>query len=386
MAKITIKRRNDYERADGSAQLYISFYLGKKNIRIPTGVHVTRKEWDPVKERVKGNEKSAADDNMILKSLCGRITDIMLKFRISNKKITCEDFFKAYNRPDSSETFLTFARKHLSEMNGVLEFETIRHHQAALKKLDEYRKGLLIDEITPEFLKGYMKYLRDIIGNSPGTINKNIGVIRTHFFAALREGLAKSNPFESIKIPKQESNATFLNEEEFVSLIKLYREGTLPNNEQNALRFFLFMSLTGMHITDARNLQIEQIFNEQIHYKRQKTRSNVSVPISDSAEVLIEYYRAGRRRGNLLQNLPTDQAFNRLIKRICARAGITKNISAKSARHTFATLYLKGNPEQVAQLSKLLGHTSVDTTMIYAHILKETKTAGISIFNGLLSK
>ena len=213
MAKITIKRRNDYERADGSAQLYVSFYLGKKNIRIPTGIHVTKKDWDPVKERIKGSSTSAADDNLVLKSLCGKITDILLKIRIKNKKITYEEFLKAYNRSESSETFFDYATKHLKEMNGALEFETVRHHKAALKKLDDYQKNLSIEEITPEFLKGYMKHLRDVIGNSPGTINKNIGVIRTHYFAALRAGLVKSNPFESIKIPKQESNATFLKEE-----------------------------------------------------------------------------------------------------------------------------------------------------------------------------
>jgi integrase len=107
------------------------------------------------------------------------------------------------------------------------------------------------------------------------------------------------------------------------------------------------------------------------------------MPLSRPAAVLVEYYRAGRYRGNLFRRLPTDQAFNRVIKRICGKVGIMKAVSAKTARHTFATIYYKKNPGDLGTLSKLLGHTSVTTTMIYAHILKESRIAGVSAFDDL---
>ena len=239
-------------------------------------------------------------------------------------------------------------------------------------------------EITPEFLRAYANYLRDKLGNSPGTVNKNISVLRVYYYAAMRAGLIHRNPFEAYKLPRAEPAVVFLTEEEFGRLLKLYKSNNLSDNEQDVLRFWLFMAFTGMHITDSRLLQIEQIIAGEIHYTRIKTRTKVIVPLSKPAAKLVEYYKGTRRRGKLFTTLPTDQAFNRLIKRVCQRVDILKPVSAKSARHTFATLYYKKNSGDLGTLSKLLGHASVTTTMIYAHIMKENRIAGIKAFDNML--
>ena len=64
--------------------------------------------------------------------------------------------------------------------------------------------------------------------------------------------------------------------------------------------------------------------------------------------------------------------------------GIDKPVSAKAARHTFATLYYKKNGGDLGTLSRLLGHASVTTTMIYAHIMKDTRVLGVSAFDDFL--
>ena len=105
--------------------------------------------------------------------------------------------------------------------------------------------------------------------------------------------------------------------------------------------------------------------------------------MSAPAAKLVEFYSAGRYRGNLFLKLPTDQAFNRLIKRVAKHANIFKAISAKAARHTFATLYYKRNND-IATLSRLLGHTSINTTMIYAHTMKDMRVAGVHAFDDFM--
>ena len=205
-----------------------------------------------------------------------------------------------------------------------------------------------------------------------------------HCYAAIRAGKVRANPFEVYRIPQAEPQIIFLSEEELNTLIHAFVAKNLPDNEISVLRFFLFMTFTAMHISDARALQIEDIYGGEIHYQRIKTHTRVKMPLSTSALKLVEYYRGDRLRGNLFRGLPTDQAFNRVIKRVCQKLGINKAISAKAARHTFATLYYKKNPGDLGTLSKLLGHTSVTTTMIYAHIMKETRVAGVSAFDGML--
>ncbi len=384
MAKITIKRRNEYERADGRAALYAVVNIERVKIRIPVDIAVTSAEWDPVAERIKGRGQEVKDSNLILSNTKAKISDILVRARLSGETLTKQRFLALYRRPGDTMNFVAYARRHLDELKSALQPETMRHHKAALKKLEDYDPNLVISGITPEWLQGYAAHLRKRYDNCSGTIRKNMCVIRMHYYAAMRAGKVNVNPFEVYKLPSADPVVVYLTEDELNALSALYRSKTLPDNEQDVLRFFLFMAFTAMHISDAKALQIEQIFAGEIHYRRMKTRIRVTVPLSKPAEKLVEYYTAGRTRGNLFRNLPTDQAFNRMIKRICRRVGILKAVSAKAARHTFATLYYKKNGGDLGTLSKLLGHTSINTTMIYAHIMKDNRVAGVSVFDDML--
>ncbi len=384
MAKVTIKRRNDSERMDGKAALYAVLNIERIKIRLPLDIAVSSDEWDPICERVKGRGQEVKDKNLIISNTKAKISDILVRARLTGENLTKESFLALYRRPGETMNFNEYARRHLDELRTAMQPETIRHHTAALRKLENYNPHLQISEITPEWLRVYAAHLRNHYNNNTGTIRKNMCVIRMHYYSAMRAGKVKNNPFEVYHLPAADPTVVFLTEDELSSLIQLYLSENLPDNEMEVLRFFLFMTFTAMHISDARALQIEQIHGGEIHYKRIKTHIRVSMPLSTSAAKLVEYYRDGRFRGNLFRNLPTDQAFNRIIKRICKKVGIMKAVSAKAARHTFATLYYKKNSGDLGTLSKLLGHTSVTTTMIYAHILKDSRVAGVSAFDGML--
>lgn len=381
MAKVTIKRRNESERADGRAALYAVLNIERTKIRLPLDIAVTSAEWDPATERIKGRGQEVKDKNLIISNTKAKISDILVRARLTGETLTKEGFIALYRRPAETMNFVDYARRHLDELKTALQPQTMRHHKAALKKLEDYAANLQISDITPEWLQTYAAHLRKHYDNNPGTIRKNMCVIRMHYYAAMRAGKVKTNPFEVYKLPAADPAVIYLTEEELNSLSALYGSGTLPDNEQEVLRFFLFMAFTGMHISDAKGLQIEQVMGGEIHYRRIKTHTRVNIPLSKPAARLVEHYRAGRGRGNLFRDLPTDQAFNRVIKRVCKRVGINKPVSAKAARHTFATIYYKLNSGDLGTLSKLLGHTSVNTTMIYAHIMKDNRVAGVSAFD-----
>lgn len=384
MAKVTIKRRNESEHADGRAALYAVLNIERKKIRIPLDIAVTSNEWDVDAERVKGRTKDVRDKNLIISNTKAKISDILVRARLTGETLTKDSFLALYRRPGETMNFVDYARRHLDSLKTALQPETIRHHAAALNKLQSYCPGLQIAEITPEWLQVYAAYLRDSYHNNPGTIQKNMCVIRMHYYAAMRAGMVKDNPFEVYKMPHAEPVVVYLTECELNTLVAEFRSDRLNDSEIEVLRFFLFMCFTAMHISDARNLQIEQIFGGEIHYRRIKTHTRVDMPLSVPAAKLVEYYKGGRLRGPLFKSLPTDQAFNRIIKRICKRVGIIKPVSAKAARHTFATLYYKRNNGDVGTLSKLLGHTQINTTMIYAHIMKDSRISGVSVFDDFL--
>lgn len=384
MAKVTIRRRNESERADGRAALYAVLNIERIKIRLPLDIAVTSAEWDETAERVRGRGQQVKDWNLIISNTKAKISDILVRARLTGETLTKDSFLVLYRRPGETMNFIEYARRHLEALKTALQPETMRHHAAALRKLESYNPRLQIAEITPDWLRVYAAYLRDKHHNNPGTIRKNMCVIRMHYYAAMRAGKVKNNPFEAYRIPQADPTVVFLTEDELNALIGVFRSDKLDEGETDVLRFFLFMCFTAMHISDARSLQIEQIHGGEIHYTRIKTRTRVNMPLSVPAAKLVEYYKEGRLRGPLFRHLPTDQAFNRIIKRICRRIGINKAVSAKSARHTFATLYYQKNNGDLGTLSKLLGHTQISTTMIYAHIMKDSRVAGVSAFDDML--
>lgn len=386
MTKVTIRRRSESPRADGSASLYAVLNIQRDKVRIPLDIAVKAEDWDAAKERVKGRDPGTKDKNLIISNIKARITDILVRSRLTGEVLTKESFLAAYHNPGDSTNFITYCKRHIDELSRAMELSTVKHHQAAINKVEDYNPNLRISDITPDWLRLYVTHLRDFHHNNPGTIAKNISVIRTHYYGAMRAGLAKNNPFEVYKIPKSDPAIIYLTKEEFLRLTDLYQSNTLPDNEQDVLRFFLFMSFTAMHITDARRLQIEQIFDGVLHYRRAKTKTLVEVPVNEPMQKLIDYYKDRRNRGPLFLNLPSDQSINRLIKIVCGRVNINKAVSAKTGRHTFATLYYLLNNGDIGTLSKILGHTQVNTTMIYAHIMRESKVAGVNAFNDFLKR
>lgn len=382
MAKVTIVRA-DYERADGRAALYAIVYICRQRIRIPVGVAVAGSDWDPVKQRVRGRSSEAADSNLIISNTKARISDVLVRARLLGQPLTKIMFDEMYLHPGENSSFIEFARANIVELRKFLQPETMRHHVSIIDKLERHAPGLRFGDITTDWLRAYVVYLRDTHHNNPNTINKNLSVIRAHYYAAMRAGKVQSNPFEGFKMPRPEPAIIFLTEPELQKLADLYKSDTLPDNQQDVLRFFLFMTFTGMHISDARALQIEQIFAGEIHYSRIKNGRKVAVPLSESATELVAHYSGIRRRGNLFVDLPTDQAFNRLIKIIADKVGIRKSLSAKAARHTFATIIYR-KTKDIATLSRMLGHASINTTMIYAHTIKDARAESVRSLDGFL--
>lgn len=381
MTAIRIVRQGKKGKTD-RLPLYVEFYINREKIRIAVKMSVTSKEWDEQNEMVKGRDKEAKDKNLIISNIRSRVSDIFVRARLKNETLTKESFFRRYNNPSDFGTFFDFARTYLKQINKTLSFGTYKHHVSIIKKLETFAPGLVFSEITHEFLMSFFAHLRKI-GNKDSTAWRNMATIKIYVGAAIRGGYMDQDPFAAIKIRRPKSEVVYLTEEELLRLTALYRSGRLEECTQNVLRFFLFLCFTSLHISDAKALQISQFIGDELHYTRGKTKIQVTVPLSDPARYIYEYYRGGRTKGNLFMNLPTDQDINRVLKTIAGKVGITKDISSKTGRHTFATLYYK-KTHDIVTLSHLLGHSSITMTMVYAHALEDEREKGIRAFDDML--
>ena len=385
---ITIKtyfRKSKEQTNEGF--VWVSFYVNREKVNFSTRVKCLEKEFDQKHFRIRGNAPNASDKNLIIEKILARINDVLVKYRLRNKKITRTGFLKTYNRPDDYGTFFEFVKDYQKKFSSLNEPETMRVHESVINKLKEYAPDLYFDDITTDWLDEYYAHLRKKLKNCENTAYKNMSVVRKYVRQAWKAGYMDEYVFADWSIKRTNANYTYLTENELAELIKLYQEGSLEAKYHKTLELFLFMCFSSLHIGDAKSLKLEQFTNDSFTYFRLKNRNKkpepIVVPVSTALRQLLLCIVGYRKKGLVFENLPEEQTMNKYLKTIAKTANINKDISHKTGRHTFATYFLQKTKDLTA-LKEILGHTELRETLIYAHVLDESKQEGIKCFDSLL--
>ena len=106
--------------------------------------------------------------------------------------------------------------------------------------------------------------------------------------------------------------------------------------------------------------------------KRQKTNSTIKVPLLPQALDIITKYKDHPMTAVTESLLPvlSNEKLNCYLKEVANFVGIHKNLTFHMARHTFATTVTLSNGVPIETVSKLLGHSKIATTQIYARVLE----------------
>ena len=385
MAVIKTYQATSYVNKDGCAPVYVSFYVERKKIAIPTNLSIPVENFDNVTGKVLTREKNHKDYNLCIEKIRARVNDIMVRYRLLKKTLTKETFMKEYNRPDDFRTFYDYVKDYMHRHRGELESSTIDVHLDAINKMRVYEPDLRLECLDEDFILKYKVYLKKKLKNKDSTINKNMSCIKKYCRAAIKEGYMTKNPFENIKVKtRSKSDFTYLTEEELTILVDLYKSNSLTENYQSVLQIFLFMCFSSLHIGDAKNIRIEGIGKSSFTYYRIKLRNSKPDPIvialSDPLKKIIKKASGKRKNGLLFTTVISDQKINEYLKRIARKVGINKPLSSKAGRHTFATLFLQ-KTKDLATLKEIMGHSDYRETLIYAHVLEESKQEGVKFFN-----
>ena len=364
--------------------VWISFYVNREKVNFSTKISVETKYWNDKKKCVGVGDKDAGDKNLIIENILARINNVFVKYRLRDKKLTRVSFLKAYHRPDDYATFFDFVLDHQKKESLKLEDSTFRTNLSVVKKLKEYNSNLYFDDITRDWLDGYYFYLLKELGNNENTANKNMATIKKYVLAAFKSGYMDENPFAEWKIKKGVPSGDYLLEDELQLLMQIYIDGELEYKQHKTLELFLFLCFSSLHIGDAKGLMLEQFTDDTLTYFRIKLKNRkpmpIQVPLSEPLRKLLVNIVGTRKKGPVFEKLPADQTMNRFLKDIAAIAGIDKNLTHKVGRHTFATIFLK-KTKDITSLKEILGHSDLRETLVYAHVLNESKQEGIQCFN-----
>ena len=299
----------------GEAPLYVVFRIEGHKIEMPVKYSISPADFDKKKKQVKNTHPFCTDVNLIISTIISRINDIFVRYRLMNKRLTLSLFWADYRNPADYTSFYQFCNQMQQLRFQELSGGTQRHHKAIISKLQHYKKMLNFDDLTPEFFRRYILYLRNNLGNKEITINRNLKTISIYINEAVKMGYLKTNPIK--EIPKrgfEEASATFLRTADVNKLLQLHKSGILNETYNQVLEFFLCMIFTSLHIGDARDLRIDQCRETEIIYSRKKLRNSkprlISIPLSHPAKTILKKWIGQRTEGHVFRGLVCDVRVN----------------------------------------------------------------------------
>lgn len=201
------------------------------------------------------------------------------------------------------------------------------------------------------------------------TATKFIHRCSSIYRVAYDNGWVKANPFKSVKLHLDKVDRGYLTQQE---LARMMKKEFATKRLELVRDIFAFSCYTGFAYIDVTRLTKDMLEERGdgtiwICTHRQKTKVPVNIRLLDIPKMIIDKY-AGQAKGDKLLPVPSNQKMNDYLKEIAAICGIDKPISYHVARHTFATQICLSNGVPMESVSKMLGHTNIKTTQLYARI------------------
>jgi len=232
-------------------------------------------------------------------------------------------------------------------------------------------------DLSPDWWRRYKAWVGDQ-GLSPVTQRHYIARMRCVLNKAVKDGLLLKSPSEGDRIPSlPKTERVWLTVEELRALKnnRLSRSDLpVPKHADIYERAFLFGCMTGLRYSDIRALRWEDVQGTRIVKKIVKTHKIEYMDLNFQALDFMGERDSGLVFPKLNSNT---QKINAHLVEWAKFANVNKHLSFHASRHTFAVQMLSAGVD-IYTLSKLLGHSSVQTTQIYADIIDARRKEAVN--------
>ncbi len=371
-------------REDGCAPIVARVTVNGEKAHFATRMFIHPERWLPKDYRTVGKSKEERQINEALEELrvmVRRKYDEMLR---NDEVITAGKLKNAITGMDEkSMRLLELCDRFLIDYKEwsdtkMYNKETFGRYQLTRKRLHEFMQArykigdLPLRDINLKFINDFERWLRVAQNLNNNTAMKFLRRTKTMYHMAITNGWAQSDPFAAYKFHFDHVDRGYLTTAE---LERLHNKEFCTQRLAVIRDLFLFSCYTGLAYIDLAQLSADmlQVYpdgNLWICSKRQKTDTPFRVRLLDVPLALIEKYK-GSTTDKRLFPVPSNQKVNAYLKEIAAVCGIDKDLTFHMARHTFATTVTLANGVPIETISKMLGHTNIHTTQIYARIIDQ---------------
>ena len=377
--RVVFYLRSNYVNKEGKTSVMLRIYLNNERLSLgSTGISVKSSQWDKEKERIKGRTTEALNTNLQLDNIASGLQSIFRRIEMSDV-VSLERIKSEFlGKKEEIDTLMQLFEKHngdVAKQVGVSvgkatlqKYNVCKRHFSEFLEKQYKRSDLKLTELTYVVIREFDLYLRTEAGQNPNTSTKTMKTFKTITLLGQKMGVLLHDPFMNHRFHIEPVNRGFLTDEE----ILLIANKDLGISRLELVRdIFIFSCFTGLAYIDVSNLTPDHIVTlgdkQWIMTQRQKTSVETNVLLLDIPKAIIAKYGGKTYRNGKLFPMLTNQKTNSYLKEIADICGIKKNLTFHLARHTFATMSLsKGVPME--SVSKMLGHTNIRTTQIYARI------------------
>lgn len=401
MASVAIVLRSDKINKKGLAPIHFRIIKNRKVSYVASSILLPVDQWDEKRLRIKSRYPNSSRLNSFLMNKFTEFQDQAYEFEINQKSLTARQV-KSKILVNQGLDFFKYADKKVESYFNVGHIGTHAKNKSIIKKLSNYMEGkpLTFQEIDLGFILEYEDYLRDKLSNSTNTILKDFKFLKKLFNDTIREDLLEygQNPFLKYKMRAEKTHREYLTEEE---LTKFKNVKTKPGSaiELHKNMFLFAASTGGLRVSDILKLKWLNFDGTHLHFTIQKTGEQISIKIPNQGLEILHKYKPAQNNPDafifscLPENLDLNDSIaldleinratsyiNKNLNSIRALAFIKKKVSFHIARHTWATRALKKGIS-IDKVSKLMGHSSVKVTQIYAKIVSSELDKAMEAFN-----
>ncbi len=370
---------------NGKSPLYLRISYNANHATITLHESWDEELWSTNMGMAIGNDKFAKNLNRYLTEVKSNVYDHFKRLRDSSKAFSVNDIRDAYLGIETKKgrTILEVFEEHNEKARALKNIDfapaTVQRYEVSKMHTRDFmiwkykKDDLLLTDITWEFLGDYELYLKTVRNCAHNTALKYLKNFKKIVRIAMATGELTYDPFANYKMKLKPVDRGFLTEEELDKIIKK----DFKNDRLDQVRdCFLFSCFTGLAYADIHDLNDENIVTgtdggKWIKIKRKKTSNLSSIPILKITQKIIEKYQDHPEciKSKRLLPVKSNQKMNCYLQEIADVCKIDKHLTSHVARHTFATTVTLNNNVPIETVSKMLGHSSIEMTRVYARLL-----------------
>ena len=334
--------------------------------------------WDAKANRAKGKSDEARRLNQELDHIKTQITRHYQYICDHDSLVTAKSVYNRYlGFGDGYHTLMGLFREELASYKEKVGKEKaastyrglVADYNNLLLFLKEKRhiEDIAIADLDKKFIEDYYNWMLGTCALASSTAFCRVNTLKWLMYTAQERGWIRLHPFVGFDCLPEYKRRSFLTEKDLQRVIHV----KLNYKRQRAIRdMFLFMCFTGLAYADLKRLSDKDITQTGdgtwwIHIHRKKTDTLSSVRLLDIPLQIIEKYR-GQRSGDKVFNIYARRYFILLTRELGQVYGF--DLTFHQARHNFGTHITLSLGVPIETVSRMMGHTSISTTQIYAQV------------------